>query len=377
MARLVVEADGASRGNPGPASYGALVRDPETGTVLAERAEVLGTTTNNVAEYRGLIAGLEAAREIDASAEVEVRMDSKLVVEQMSGRWQVKHPSMRPLAVEARSVLPPEQVRYIWVPREKNKAADRLANAALDGTPIDDVDTSSPEARPVVDEAEIDPPVVNRLVGWSGDLGEPTRLLALRHGATAYTLEKRFSGSGQPGPGLDDVGREQVRRAASLLAARGGIDVVLSSPLRRARETADIVGAALGGAVVRVEDDLREAAFGEWDGSTFDEVSARWPDELASWLASSSVAPPGGEPLDAVARRIRSLEARLLGRWTGQTVLLVTHVTPVKLLVRDALRAPIESVFRMELAPASLTEVHWWPDGTASMRRFNETAHDA
>ena len=130
--RLVVEADGGSRGNPGPAAYGALVRDPETGAVLAERAQYLGVTTNNVAEYSGLVAGLTAAKEIDPDAQVEVRLDSKLVVEQMTGRWKIKHEDMRRLALEARAILPVDQVTYEWVPRLQNSAADRLANAAMD-----------------------------------------------------------------------------------------------------------------------------------------------------------------------------------------------------------------------------------------------------
>jgi probable phosphoglycerate mutase len=130
--RLVVEADGGSRGNPGPAAYGAVVRDPDTGAVLAERAQYLGRTTNNVAEYSGLVAGLTAAKEIDPEAVVEVRLDSKLVVEQMTGRWKIKHEDMRRLALEARAILPVDRVTYRWVPRAQNSAADRLANAAMD-----------------------------------------------------------------------------------------------------------------------------------------------------------------------------------------------------------------------------------------------------
>ncbi len=130
--RLLVEADGGSRGNPGPAAYGALVRDADTGELLDEDARYLGSTTNNVAEYSGLVSGLLMARAIDPTADVEVRMDSKLVVEQMSGRWKIKHEDMRRLALEARAVLPAEQVRYEWVPRALNAAADRLANAAMD-----------------------------------------------------------------------------------------------------------------------------------------------------------------------------------------------------------------------------------------------------
>ena len=133
--RLVVEADGGSRGNPGPAAYGALVRDADTGETLMAEGLAIGETTNNVAEYSGLIAGLEMARLIDPDAAVEVRMDSKLVVEQMAGRWKIKHPSMKPLALRA-SALRPARVSWTWVPRAENKRADALVNAALDGAPL-------------------------------------------------------------------------------------------------------------------------------------------------------------------------------------------------------------------------------------------------
>ena len=132
--RVLVEADGGSRGNPGPAGYGALVRDAATGQLLAERAASVGRATNNVAEYGGLIAGLSAAVDLDPG-EVEVRMDSKLVIEQMAGRWKIKHPSMKPLALRA-SALRPARVRWTWVPRAENKRADALVNAALDGAPV-------------------------------------------------------------------------------------------------------------------------------------------------------------------------------------------------------------------------------------------------
>jgi probable phosphoglycerate mutase len=131
----VVEADGGSRGNPGPAAYGALVRDAATRQVLAREGVVIGIATNNVAEYSGLIAGLEMARAIDPEAAVEVRMDSRLVIEQMAGRWKVRHEAMKPLALRA-GRLRPRHVRWTWVPRAENRDADALVNAALDGTPI-------------------------------------------------------------------------------------------------------------------------------------------------------------------------------------------------------------------------------------------------
>jgi orotate phosphoribosyltransferase len=129
---VVVEADGGSRGNPGPAGFGAVVVEPSTGAVLAQRSEFIGVATNNVAEYRGLIAGLTAAQELGAT-QVAVRMDSKLVVEQMSGRWQVKHPDLRALAREAYDLRAGfEAISFEWIPRELNKEADRLANEAMD-----------------------------------------------------------------------------------------------------------------------------------------------------------------------------------------------------------------------------------------------------
>ncbi|WP_235472062.1 reverse transcriptase-like protein [Arthrobacter sp. Edens01] len=129
---LIVEADGGSRGNPGHAGYGALVRDPETNAILMEKAEYLGIVSNNVAEYSGLIAALELAHEIDPDAWILAKMDSKLVVEQMSGRWKIKHEDMQRLAAKARSVVNPRRVKYQWIPREINKDADRLSNEAMD-----------------------------------------------------------------------------------------------------------------------------------------------------------------------------------------------------------------------------------------------------
>jgi ribonuclease H / adenosylcobalamin/alpha-ribazole phosphatase len=133
--QLIVEADGGSRGNPGPAAYGAVVRDAQTSSVLATEGMPIGLATNNVAEYRGLIAGLEMARELDPAAALEVRMDSKLVIEQMAGRWKIKHADMKPLALQA-ARLRPATVTWTWVPRELNKAADTLVNRALDGDPV-------------------------------------------------------------------------------------------------------------------------------------------------------------------------------------------------------------------------------------------------
>ncbi|MFD9412695.1 bifunctional RNase H/acid phosphatase [Streptomyces sp. NPDC059989] len=477
---FVVEADGGSRGNPGPAGYGAVVLDPATGETLAERAEYIGVATNNVAEYKGLIAGLKAARELDPDARVRVRMDSKLVVEQMSGRWKIKHPDMKPLAAEAAAILPRAQVTYEWIPREQNKHADRLANEAMDagkrgrqwepsdstaaldtsaaralaapsqgppgdaakgaaavraalaagagarsgatgaaGASAETGDTGGPfgaaEARAgassrtsapasAVAEAGADtlfaepeptasgsapspapspaqaapapaatPPAGGQ--GWGPDMGTPATFVLLRHGETALTPQKRFSGSGGSDPELSPAGRRQASAVAEALAARGTIQTVISSPLRRCRETAQAVADRLG-LTVTVEEGLREVDFGAWEGLTFAEVREKFPDDLQAWLDSPKAAPTGGgESFMAATRRISATRDRLLAAHAGRTVLLVSHVTPVKILVRLALGAPPEALFRMELSAASLSAVAYYADGNASVRLLNDTAH--
>lgn len=374
--RFIVEADGGSRGNPGPAGYGAVVLDAATGEALAEAAEYIGTATNNVAEYRGLIAGLEAARAIDPDAEIAVRMDSKLVVEQMSGRWKIKHPDMRPLAARAQTVFPPDRVTYEWIPRERNKHADRLANEAMDAGKRGEQWEPGAVAEPArAAEASGQPKAAP--VGWAApaDLGAPTTFVLLRHGETALTPQKRFSGSGGSDPELSPAGRRQADAVAAALAARGTIQDVVTSPLRRCRETAATVAARLG-LEVRVEEGLRETDFGAWEGLTFAEVRERHPADLDAWLASTKAAPTGGgESFAAVARRVAVARDRLLERYAGRTVLLVSHVTPVKTLVRLALGAPPESLFRMELSAASLSAVAYYADGNASLRLLNDTGH--
>lgn len=129
---LVVMADGGSRGNPGPAGYGAVVFDGDTGEVLAERAGFIGVATNNVAEYRGVLAGVTAALGIDKSAHLDIRLDSKLIVEQMEGRWKIKHPDMKALAARLRDMLAGASVDFSWQPRADNSHADALANEAMD-----------------------------------------------------------------------------------------------------------------------------------------------------------------------------------------------------------------------------------------------------
>ncbi|MGW2249924.1 bifunctional RNase H/acid phosphatase [Kitasatospora sp. NPDC001660] len=377
-ARFIVEADGGSRGNPGPAGYGAVVRDGDTGQIVAEAAEFIGHATNNVAEYKGLIAGLRAARELDPDASVDVRMDSKLVVEQMSGRWKIKHPDMQPLAAEARTVLPRGRVTYTWIPRERNKDADRLANEAMDaGRAGRQWEPRKPA--PAKTLAADEPPLETAVpkAGWAApaDLGTPTTFVLLRHGETALTPEKRFSGSGGSDPELSEKGRWQAERAAEALAARGSIQAVVASPMLRTRQTAETVAARLG-LEVRYEDGLREVDFGAWEGLTFAEVRERYPDDLTAWLGSAKAKPTGStESFTTLTHRAGVARDKILARHPGRTVLVVSHVSPIKTLVRLALGAPPDSLYRMELSAASLCAVQYYADGNASVRLLNDTSH--
>lgn len=357
--KVLVEADGGSRGNPGPAGFGAVVFSADHATVLAESKQAIGRATNNVAEYRGLIAGLTEAASLGAS-EVAVAMDSKLVVEQMSGRWKVKNADLAVLHQQARDLASGfSEVTFRWIPRAQNSHADRLANEAMDaaGSVSDEVKAVAPQANPA---------------GWTGARGEPTRMLLLRHGQTELSVERRYSGRGNPA--LTELGRQQAAAAAAYLAQRGGVSAVISSPLQRAYDTAAAAAKGLG-LDVTVDDDLIETDFGGWEGLTFAEASAADPELHGRWLRDTSVDPPGGESFDTVHTRIRRARTRIISEHAGSTVLVVSHVTPIKTMLRMALDAGPGILYRLHLDLASLSIAEFYPDGLASVRLVNQTSY--
>lgn len=365
--KVLVEADGGSRGNPGPAGYGAVVFDADRAAELAERKEAIGRATNNVAEYRGLIAGLEAAAELGAT-EVAVSMDSKLVIEQMSGRWKVKHPDLIELQRRAATLAAAfERVSYTWIPRARNSHADRLANEAMDAAagivgekPAEATERRKPE-NPTLSAP-----------GWTGATGAPTRLLLLRHGQTELSIARRYSGRGNPA--LTEEGRRQADAAARYLGERGSIAAVITSPLERAYETATAAAKALD-VDVRVDDDLIETDFGDWEGLTFAEAAQRDPELHRRWLRDTSVEPPGGESFDAVAHRVRRARNRIIAEYGPATVLVVSHVTPIKTILRLALDAGEGILYRLHLDLASLSIAEFYADGGSSVRLVNQTGY--
>ncbi|HEY9523672.1 MAG TPA: bifunctional RNase H/acid phosphatase [Thermopolyspora sp.] len=415
MTAFIVEADGGSRGNPGPAGYGAVVKSAD-GTTLAEVAEAIGINTNNVAEYSGLIAGLKALMTIAGEgARVEVRMDSKLVIEQMAGRWKIKNETLRGLATQAAGLARRLRVTWKWIPRAQNSHADRLANEAMNAaaegrtwksspftanapgmsnaedTPAErrtrepssvttpttppraDSPTGAPASQSPTARAWANAPVAAG-TGWVPPPSRPaTSILLLRHGETPLSVDRRFSGAGDPE--LTARGTAQAEAAAAMLSREPyRIDVIVSSPLKRAQQTAQAVAARTGLDVI-VEDGLRENDFGAWEGHTFAEVRERWPGELTDWLADTSVAPPGGESFEQTARRVQAATARLLDDHPGKVILAVSHVTPIKTMLRFALLAPAAALYRMHLDVACLSVIDFYPDGPAVVRSMNDTSH--
>jgi broad specificity phosphatase PhoE len=207
---------------------------------------------------------------------------------------------------------------------------------------------------------------------WTGQVGTPTRLLLLRHGQTELSVQRRYSGHGDPE--LTPLGLAQAAGAAARLARVPDIAAVLTSPLRRAGQTAEAVAAATG-VPPAVRQRLIETDFGKWEGLTFPEARARDPQLHAEWLGSEEVAPPCGESFAAVGRRVSAELADVLHEYPGATLVLVTHVTPIKMLLRDALQGGPGVLYRLHLDLAALSIVDFYPDGGASVRLVNDTSH--
>ncbi|MHA2789422.1 bifunctional RNase H/acid phosphatase [Corynebacterium sp. S7] len=375
--KVTIYADGGSRGNPGVAGSGTVVYD-ESGATLREIAYVVGQkATNNVAEYTGLLRGLEAARDLGAT-EVDIYMDSKLVVEQMSGRWKIKHPDMQKLALEAQKIAAGfNKVSYTWVPRNQNKKADELSNVAMDaaagGAAPGVVGGEDPEPEPAKSQEpeKSQEHEVASHAHWYGIDEAPTRFVLLRHGQTEHSAKHCYSGSSDPA--LTEVGRDQAQRAAKWIAQTESVDVIVSSPRTRALETAAAVS-NVAGIQVETVDGLREMDFGQFEGKTRNEAREADPEQFQAWYSSYSVAPPGGESVEDMDHRIVAVRKQLQQRYSGKTVVVVSHVTPVKSFVRQGLNSGADTFTHLFLDLASISVVEFYPE-SAVVRRVNDTAH--
>jgi probable phosphoglycerate mutase len=378
--QLIIEADGGSRGNPGNAGSGAVVIDAATGQVIREIARFLGTATNNVAEYVALIAGLQAAIEINADAEILVRMDSKLVIEQMSGGWKIKHPDMISLGAQVQEIARGRAITWQWIPREQNTLADALANKAMDElTDYDSGYDSKPSA--FTTEFNLAGPTSIRAPKVGG--ASLTTLVLVRHGRTPLTESHKISGGDGDDPNLSDAGRRDAAAAASLIQQLGRegrwkhippVAAVVASPMNRTRETAEIIAEPLG-LSVSLNENLREIGFGDWDGLTNEQVAEQTPDALEAWQGSYTVAPPNGESLETFDVRINRARQQIVKEFEGKTVVAVAHVMPVRGFIKWALDAGPAAYWRPQVAPCSVTIIRVWGEDAAELLATNITSH--
>ena len=378
---LIVEADGGSRGNPGPAGSGAVVIDADTGQVILEIARFVGVATNNVAEYLALKAGLEGALEINPSARILVRMDSKLVIEQMSGTWKIKHPDMIQLAAEVQKIARGRDIKFMWIPREENSRADALANKAMDESGDSTVSSEGEILRsPVTEFNQTGPSSVRA----PGNVTAPlTTVVLIRHGRTHLTESKRISGLGGEDPKLSDLGRIDARMAAQAVAQIGKIgpwsflnpvSAIVASPIQRTLDTANIIANELG-LSVSTNQNIAEISFGDWDGSTNEEVKQKWPQEFAAWQGSWDVAPPNGESLEKFDERLLEGLHEIVNTFAGRTVAVVSHVMPIRGIVRRALDGGVSTYWSPQISPCSISILRFWGDQAAEVITLNSTAH--
>ncbi|MFZ4065828.1 MAG: bifunctional RNase H/acid phosphatase [Rhodoluna sp.] len=392
--RVLIEADGGSRGNPGPAGSGAVLIDFDSGAILAEIALFIGVATNNVAEYKAVLAAIELANEIAPEAKLLVRMDSKLVVEQMSGRWKIKNEGMQELSVLMAKAIGSRDVTFEWIPREQNSKADSLANEAMDaessvtrkfvgepGTSTINVVTLA--SKNTAADLEYNPELPSSVRAPRNVTKKLTTVILVRHGRTALTETHKLSGRGGEDPPLSELGREDAHKVALELAKVGNSSVfaklvppsaIISSPIARTRETAQVIADQLG-LTVDIEDDIAEIAFGEWDGHTNQEVAARWPEQYNAWRGDVQIAPPGGESLEEFDVRVQRGRARILEQYEGQTVVVVSHVMPIRGFIKAATVSDWPIYWRASVAPCSITVLRFWGEEAAEITTVNYTSH--
>jgi len=365
---LILFADGASRGNPGPASLGAvLVRDGEE---IARISKQLGVRTNNYAEYSAVIAGLEYVIQHDLEKNLLIRMDSKLVVEQLSGRWKIKHPDLMELARVAQSLLRQLNARLEWIPRELNFLADEAANQALDGlAEEEEVQVLSSGQQASIQPLSIRAPRVR---------SEPTVVYVIRHGHTSSTESKLISGS-LDDPELSELGKLEAvaaSRAINELSQRFNLQrpvLIAHSDMKRTTQTAQAISKEQS-APIRADSRLREISFGDWEGRSMQELEGD-SSIIDSWRGSVSQKPPGGESiLDLEARVLRSL-SDLVAEHTGSSFAIVSHMMPLRTIAKRALGSSSASHWSLQFAPGSVSVYRFFGEELTEVFCLNSCEH--
>ena len=361
---IICYADGASRGNPGLASYGAVIYQDDLEVIRLNGA--LGVATNNFAEYSGVIAILEYLNQHFPMAPALIRMDSKLVVEQLSGRWKIKSPDMAELAIKARSLIQSRDVRFEWIPREQNSVADSLANLALD----------KPASAVIEGELSKHQP---KSIRAPRQFIEPTVVYAIRHGHTQSTESGLISGS-QDDPSLSQLGFEEARAVAAVLpelARRFDLELpelILHSTQLRATQTANEIARELN-VKVSPSDQLREISFGDWERLSMGELEREISKEISLWRGSMTQRPPGGESVADLEARVNEQLLAAIRSNPGKSIALVAHMMPMRAIARYALKASPDLSWTLQFQPASVSIYRFFGTDFAETFTINYCAH--
>jgi probable phosphoglycerate mutase len=341
-----------------------------------------------------VLAAVDVANEIVPEAELLVRMDSKLVVEQMSGRWKVKNEGMQDLFQSMQQSIGDRKISFEWIPREQNGKADALANEAMDaessvvrkyvGSPdTSTINVVTSSSKVIAADLEYNPELPSSVRAPRNVSHKLTTIILVRHGRTMLTESHRLSGRGGEDPQLSEAGIQDAQAVADELSKVShsgpyakvlGPTVVVSSPIARTRETAAIIATKLGIAV-EINNDVAEISFGDWDGHTNQEVAANWPDHFEQWRGDVKIAPPGGESLEDFDVRVQNGLADILKKYEGQTVIVVSHVMPIRGFLKSALQAGWPAYWRTSVAPCSMSIIRFWGNEAAEITVVNQTNH--
>ncbi|MDG2497053.1 MAG: histidine phosphatase family protein [Aquiluna sp.] len=364
---IFVYCDGASRGNPGPASYGVHIED-SNGRTIADFGEGLGDQTNNFAEYQGVIAALRFLTATEFR-NLTIRLDSKLVVEQLSGRWKVKSPDIRELVAEASQLLGAFDVKLEWIPREKNTIADSLANRALDEGDFQTREASLPLAT-----------IQPRSIRAPRQLVEPTTVVVIRHGSTASTEANLISGGDGDDPVLSSLGETEASLAAAAIPdlldfyQLPGVSRIVHSPMTRTTQTANAIAATLR---IETESDsrLKEIGFGDWEGISMTELEVDSNAAVAAWRNSATSKPPRGESIEELEARVARAVTELVASSQGKTVAIVTHMMPTRAIARMAQRSNDQTNWNINFAPCGISIYRFYGTDFAESFCINSCGH--
>jgi probable phosphoglycerate mutase len=365
---IFLYADGASRGNPGPAAYGVHISD-SAGNTLADFGESIGIATNNQAEYAAVIAGLRYLSQTSYRA-ITIRMDSKLVVEQLAGKWKINNPHLRELADQAKELLKDFDNQLEWIPREQNFRADANANSALD----DGNFSSTSEAG--LELASVQP----RSIRAPRQYLEPTTIIVVRHGHTENTERNLVSGGDGTDPVLSTLGELEAAAAAAEIPKLVKLfslpepAMIFHSPMVRTTQTAQAIAKMLE-LDMQADQRLREIGFGEWEMMDLAVLETDSLELVSKWRGSLTVAPPAGESINQMKDRVWQSLSEIIEDFRGSCAVISTHMMPTRAIAAAALRGSDSIYWNLNTSPGGISVYRFFGIEYAEIFALNYCAH--